>query len=46
MPLSWIRDNNVSFLQDMASDETRALDIIAKLAASRKELEEKVGKFA
>jgi hypothetical protein len=46
MPLSWIRDNNVSFLQDMASDETRALDIIAKLAVSRKELEEKVGKFA
>ncbi|MFL6675645.1 MAG: acetyltransferase [Massilia sp.] len=46
MPLSWIRDNNALFLQDMTSDESRALDIIARLAASRKELEAKVGKIS
>jgi acetyltransferase-like isoleucine patch superfamily enzyme len=41
MPLSWIRDNNALFLQDMTADEGLALDIIAKLAASRKEFEAK-----
>jgi acetyltransferase-like isoleucine patch superfamily enzyme len=39
MPLSWIRDNNALFLQDMTADEGLALDIIARLAASRKEFE-------
>jgi len=39
MPLSWIRDNNAMFLQDMTEDEAAALDIIAKLLASRKEYE-------
>jgi acetyltransferase-like isoleucine patch superfamily enzyme len=41
MPLSWIRDNNALFLQDMTADEGLALDIIARLAASRKEFEAK-----
>jgi acetyltransferase-like isoleucine patch superfamily enzyme len=39
MPMSWIRDNNAMFLQDMTSDEALALDIIARLAESRKEFE-------
>jgi len=39
MPLSWIRDNNAMFLQDMTEDDEAALDIIAKLLASRKEYE-------
>jgi hypothetical protein len=39
MPLSWIRDNNALFLQDMTADEGLALDIIARLAASRREFE-------
>jgi len=46
LPLHWIRENNAAFLEDMTSDEARALDTIAKLAASRKELEDRVGKFA
>jgi hypothetical protein len=39
MPLTWIRDNNALFLQDMTADEGLALDIIARLAASRTEFE-------
>jgi acetyltransferase-like isoleucine patch superfamily enzyme len=39
MPLSWIRDNNALFLQDMTADEGMALEIIARLAASRKAFE-------
>ena len=39
MPLSWIRDNNAMFLQDMTEDDEAALDIFAKLLASRKEFE-------
>lgn len=39
MPLSWIRDNNEMFLQDMTSDEDRALEIIATLQASRRQFE-------
>lgn len=39
MPLSWIRDNNAMFLQDMTEDEDAALEIIAGLLASRKEYE-------
>lgn len=39
MPLSWIRDNNAMFLQDLTEDEDAALDIIARLLASRKEYE-------
>lgn len=44
MPLSWIRDNNAMFLQDMTSDEGQALETIAALAASRQEYEAKFGK--
>jgi hypothetical protein len=40
MPLTWIRDNNALFLQDMTADEGLALDMIARLAASRREFEE------
>lgn len=39
MPLSWIRENNALFLQDMTEDDDGALDIIARLLASRKEHE-------
>jgi len=39
MPLSWIRDNNALFLQDMTADEGMALEIIARLAASRQAFE-------
>ncbi|MET0950530.1 MAG: hypothetical protein ABWY17_18810 [Pseudomonas sp.] len=46
MPLSWIRDNNALFLQDLTSDEERALQSIALLAESRKELEAKEGKMS
>ena len=35
MPLSWIRDNNEAFLQDLTTDEARALDVIARLAERR-----------
>lgn len=41
MPLSWIRDNNAMFLQDMTADEAQALDIIAQLAQSRRDFEAK-----
>lgn len=43
MPLSWIRDNNVEFLQDMTADEYAALASIARLLASRREYEAKHG---
>jgi len=39
MPLSWIRDNNAMFLQDLTEDEDAALEIIARLLASRKQYE-------
>jgi hypothetical protein len=39
MPLSWIRENNAMFLQDMTEDEDAALEIIARLLASRKAYE-------
>ena len=39
MPLSWIRDNNAMFLQDLTEDEDAALEIIARLLASRKAYE-------
>lgn len=39
MPLSWIRDNNAMFLQDLTEDEDAALEIIARLLASRKKYE-------
>lgn len=39
MPLSWIRDNNALFVQDMTADEGVALEIIARLAASRQAFE-------
>ena len=35
MPLSWIRDNNALFLQDMTADEGFALDVIASLTEKR-----------
>jgi acetyltransferase-like isoleucine patch superfamily enzyme len=43
MPLSWIRDNNAEFLQDMTEDEDAALASIAKLLSSRREYEAKHG---
>lgn len=43
MPLTWIRDNNELFLQDMTADENIALEIIAKLLASRREYEAQMG---
>lgn len=46
MPLTWIRDNNAMFLQDMTSDEDGALEIIATLAASRKEFDAAAEKAA
>lgn len=36
MPLTWLRENNDLFLQDMTTDEAKALGIIEKLAESRK----------
>ena len=36
MPLTWIRDNNNAFLQDLTTDEARALDVLAELLASKK----------
>ena len=36
MPLSWIRDNNAAFLQDLTADEPAALATLAELLASRK----------
>ncbi|RZA36132.1 MAG: acetyltransferase [Lysobacteraceae bacterium] len=44
MPLSWIRDNNAMFLQDMTADETDALATIAALKASRDAYEAQHGK--
>lgn len=35
MPLTWIRDNNGLFLQDMTTDEVKALEIITELMESR-----------
>jgi acetyltransferase-like isoleucine patch superfamily enzyme len=43
MPLSWIRDNNAVFLQDMTLDEDAALDTIARLKASRQAYEASAG---
>lgn len=43
MPLSWIRDNNDAFLQDMTQDEDAALATIAKLIESRKAYEAEHG---
>lgn len=37
MPLSWIRDNNTAFLQDLTADEPAALATLAQLLASRKQ---------
>ena len=36
MPLTWIRDNNEAFLQDLTVDEPRALDTLTKLLESKK----------
>ena len=36
MPLTWIRDNNDAFLQDLTTDEPRALETLAKLLESKK----------
>lgn len=46
MPMSWIRDNNDMFLQDMTADEGRALEIIARLKESRRQHEAVHGKPA
>lgn len=39
MPLRWIHANNALFLQDMTADDEQALQIIARLMASRREYE-------
>lgn len=44
MPLTWIRDNNAMFLEDMTVDEERALATIATLKASREAYEAEAGK--
>lgn len=44
MPLTWIRDNNDMFLEDLTLDEGKSLEIIAKLKASRIAYEEVHGK--
>jgi hypothetical protein len=44
MPLTWIRDNNDLFLEDMTADEGRALDVIARLKESRRQHEAVHGK--
>jgi virginiamycin A acetyltransferase len=36
MPLTWIRDNNEAFLQDLTVDEARTLETLAKLLESKK----------
>lgn len=46
MPLTWIRDNNAMFLQDMIEDEDQALATIAALMASREAYEAQHGKQA
>lgn len=38
MPLSCIKQNNHYFLHDMTADESKALEVIAQLAQSRKDL--------
>jgi acetyltransferase-like isoleucine patch superfamily enzyme len=43
MPLTWIRDNNAAFLEDMTNDEARALATIAALKASRVAYEATMG---
>lgn len=44
MPLTWIRDNNAMFLQDMTMEEDQALATIASLKASREAYEAQHGK--
>lgn len=44
MPLTWIRDNNARFLEDMTADDDRVLPIIASLKASRAAYEAQHGK--
>jgi acetyltransferase-like isoleucine patch superfamily enzyme len=41
MPLTWIRDNNDAFLQDLTVDELRALEMLAKLLESKKSFMQK-----
>ena len=36
LPLSWIRENNAHFLQNMTADDGEALRIIAELAESKR----------
>lgn len=44
MPLTWIRDNNAMFLEDMTAEDDRVLPIIASLKASREVYEAQHGK--
>lgn len=44
MPLTWIRDNNDLFLEDMTADEGHALEVIARLKESRRQHEAVHGK--
>ncbi len=44
MPLAWIKENNVAFLQDMTQDEDAALALIATLMESRRAYEAHAGK--
>lgn len=44
MPLTWIKENNVAFLQDMTHDEDASLALIATLLESRRAFEAHAGK--
>ena len=44
MPLAWIKENNVAFLQDMTHDEDASLALIATLMESRRAYEAQAGK--
>ena len=46
MPLAWVRENNAMFLEDMCTDEAKALLIIDILKNSRQEWEREQGKVS
>ena len=35
MPLTWIRDNNETFLKDLTLDDGRSLEVLAQLMESK-----------
>lgn len=46
MPLAWIRANNAMFMEDLSTDETKALLVIDILKTSRKQWEQEHGAIA